>query len=53
MIMGDIVMQMPALIPVIIVEDIRKAINFYSKLGFIEEKEYTCNKLLALQQGGI
>jgi PhnB protein len=34
-------MEIPTLIPVIIVEDIKKAINFYSKLGFAEEKEYT------------
>ena len=34
-------METPTLIPVIVVEDIQKAIVFYSKLGFAEEKEYT------------
>ncbi len=34
-------MELPALIPVITVEDIRSAIVFYGRLGFVEEKEYT------------
>ena len=34
-------MEVSQLIPVIIVDDISKAISFYSKLGFSEEKEYT------------
>jgi PhnB protein len=34
-------MDAPSLIPVLAVADIQEAINFYSKLGFVEEKEYT------------
>ena len=34
-------METSTLIPVIVVEDIKEAIIFYSKLGFTEEKEYT------------
>lgn len=34
-------METPSIIPVVAVEDIKKAIDFYSKLGFVEEKEHT------------
>ncbi|HKU18660.1 MAG TPA: hypothetical protein VJP80_05290 [Candidatus Saccharimonadales bacterium] len=33
-------METPVLIPVIVVDDIKKAFTFYSKLGFAEENEY-------------
>jgi PhnB protein len=32
---------MLSIMPVLVVEDIKNAIGFYSKLGFVEEKEYT------------
>lgn len=34
-------MEIPSLIPVIVVDDVKKAISFYGRLGFAEEKEYT------------
>lgn len=34
-------METPSVIPVIAVDDINRAIGFYSQLGFVEEKEYT------------
>lgn len=34
-------MNVPSLIPVLVVEDIKEAIAFYKLLGFCEEKEYS------------
>jgi PhnB protein len=34
-------MEVPSLIPVVVVGDVKEAIDFYTKLGFVEEKDYT------------